>query len=154
MDSESQIDSETDALTHSTPNDYLSTRPASFIRSGSRDYKPSIRKRILLWLSQALSFVMSSSFLTMVVSWAIFASIPTLVGSFWRQRETFDWDDHKKYRNEKNTKDVKYYARQAGFDIVDEEVETDDGFLLRCVCWDIRKYLSPSDADDAECTVS
>lgn len=145
MDSESQIDSETDALTHSTSIDYMSTRPVSFIRSarrGSKDYKPSIRKRASLWNSQALSFVISSSFLIMAVSWAIFASIPMLVGSFWRKRETFEWDDHKKYRNEKNTKDVRYYARQAGFDIVDEEVKTDDGFLLRCVCWDIRWSIS------------
>lgn len=75
----------------------------------------------------------------MVVSWAVFASIPTFVGSFWKKRQAFEWDDHKKYRNEKNTKDVKYYAHQAGFDIVDEEVETDDGFLLRCAFWDIKE---------------
>ena len=36
-----------------------------------------------------------------------------------------------KYRKEKNTHDVKYYALEAGFDIVDEEVGTDDEFLLR-----------------------
>ena len=27
--------------------------------------------------------------------------------------------------------DVSYYARQVGFDIVEEEVETADGYLLR-----------------------
>lgn len=49
-----------------------------------------------------------------------------------KENEAFEWDNHAKYYGkERNTKDVRYYAREAGFDILDEEVETEDGFLLR-----------------------
>jgi hypothetical protein len=54
-----------------------------------------------------------------------------LIGGFRKEREAFEWDNHVKYRKEKNTHDVKYYALEAGFDIVDEEAGTNDEFLLR-----------------------
>lgn len=54
-----------------------------------------------------------------------------MIRGFREERKVFEWDDHAKYRKERNTRDVQYYAREAGFDIVDEEVETEDGFVLR-----------------------
>jgi hypothetical protein len=43
----------------------------------------------------------------------------------------FPWDDSARWKKEKCVKDVRYYARAVGFDIADEEVETEDGFYLR-----------------------
>ncbi|KIM84051.1 hypothetical protein PILCRDRAFT_6891 [Piloderma croceum F 1598] len=93
--------------------------------------KLSVRNKISLCFGQALSFVVSSLCLFLVVGWALLASIPALIRGFRKEREVFEWDNHARYRKEKNTCDVTYYAREAGFDIVNEEVETEDGFLLR-----------------------
>jgi hypothetical protein len=130
------MDTESTPLIHdqSSPDDYISARPSSFIqspRTGTREYKPSIRNRISLYVGQLFSFIVSSFCLILVVGWALFASIPALFRDSRTEREVFEWDDHAKYRNERNTCDVRYYAREAGCDIVDEEVETEDGFLLR-----------------------
>lgn len=45
---------------------------------------------------------------------------------------TFPWDNRERWRNEEYVKDVRYYARAVGLDIIDEQVETDDGYYLRC----------------------
>jgi pimeloyl-ACP methyl ester carboxylesterase len=66
-----------------------------------------------------------------VVGLATLASLPALLRNFRRKKDTFAWDDPKKYQKERYTDDVRYYAREAGFDIIDETVETGDGFLLR-----------------------
>lgn len=146
MDHEAQLlGNETSPLIQSVTDDYLSARPPSFIRSartGSRDYKPSIRNRISLWFTQSFSFIVSSFFLGLVVGWALLASFPTLIRDYRKDKEVFEWDNHEKYKNEKNTQDVRYYAREVGFDIVDEEVETEDGFLLRYVIhWDLLLHV-------------
>jgi len=117
-------------------NGYLSARPPSFIQSPRTDthhqyYKPSIRNKICFYFGQSLSFIISSFFLILVVGWALLASIPALFRDHRKEREVFEWDDPAKYWKERNTHDVRYYAWESGFDIVDEEVETEDGFLLR-----------------------
>jgi hypothetical protein len=131
------MDTESTPIIHGqSSNEYLSARPPSFIqsaRTGPYARKPSVRNKISLCFSQSLSFIVSSFCLILVVAWALLAFIPALIRDARKKREVFEWDDHAKYRKERNTHDVKYYAREAGFNIVDEDVETEDGFLLRCI---------------------
>lgn len=42
-----------------------------------------------------------------------------------------DWDQPERWKDEKLVKDVRYYARTCGFDIVNETVITRDGYHLR-----------------------
>lgn len=132
------MDAESSPLILSASSDYLSTRPPSFIQShrtaSLKEYQPSIRNTIALWCGQTLSFIISSLFLVLVVGWALLCSIPDVIRRARKEPEVFEWDGHAKYHGkERNTKNVRYYAQEAGFDIVDEVVETEDGFLLRWV---------------------
>lgn len=75
----------------------------------------------------------------LVVGWAMLADFSAHLPRFLRrvapvEPANFPWDKPKYYK-EKCVKDVGYYARQAGegYEIVDEEVETEDGFYLRYV---------------------
>ncbi|KAH8115772.1 alpha/beta-hydrolase [Phellopilus nigrolimitatus] len=115
-----------------------SGRPISFItpvHGGARWYRPSFRNRLMLHGSQVMSFITSSFLLGGVVVWALLADLSTRLPRFLRPVEpaTFPWDDPDRWKNEKCVKDVHYYARTAGagFDIIEEEVETEDGFHLR-----------------------
>ncbi|EFP80426.1 uncharacterized protein PGTG_06382 [Puccinia graminis f. sp. tritici CRL 75-36-700-3] len=47
------------------------------------------------------------------------------------------WDRPEKFKNEKVTKDFHYYAKQAGFEIIEQTVETLDGYFLQV--WKIVK---------------
>jgi lysosomal acid lipase/cholesteryl ester hydrolase len=54
----------------------------------------------------------------------------------WLRRQkkphVYAWDENTRHiREEKVVKDVGYYARQCGYDIRDEDVETQDGYFLR-----------------------
>ena len=127
-------------------------RPVSFIapvHTSSQTYHPTLFNTTLLFASQLLSFFVSALFLNAVVLWALLADLSNrlilpawLPCPFLRRKSplpvkpvSFPWDDPARWRKEKCTKDVRYYARSAGegYDIVDEEVETEDGFYLRCV---------------------
>ncbi len=46
-------------------------------------------------------------------------------------KEQKEWDDPKRWSKEKLVKDVRYYATSCGFEIVNETVETQDGYYLR-----------------------
>lgn len=96
-------------------------------------FRFSIRNKLGIWLSQTVSFAISSFFLLLVVAWAFLESIPSSLRSCLRRPPTriYEWDDQNKFRTKKFPKDVHYYAKEAGFDIIDEEIETEDGFLLR-----------------------
>lgn len=49
-----------------------------------------------------------------------------------RKRREWDTDERReKYKREKVVKDIQYYARQCGFDVIEQTVETKDGYLLR-----------------------
>lgn len=116
-----------------------SGRPISFIdpvHNGSRWYQPTLRNQLILAVSQMISFVLSSCFLMVVVAWAMLADLSAHLPRILRpvKPATFPWDDPKRLKNEKCVKDVRYYAQDAGegYDILDEEVETDDGYYLRC----------------------
>ncbi|EJD00804.1 alpha/beta-hydrolase [Fomitiporia mediterranea MF3/22] len=130
------------SLRSCTPNGYpnKSGRPVSFIapvHGEARWYRPTLKNRIMLFISQCISFIVSSAFLMTVVTWAMLADLTAHLPRFLRrvspvEPATFPWDDPK-YLKEKCTKDVHYYAQNAGegYDIIDEEVETEDGFHLR-----------------------
>ena len=45
--------------------------------------------------------------------------------------DIYTWDRPEHRDKESVVNDIGYYARQVGLDIVDEEVETADGYLLR-----------------------
>lgn len=49
--------------------------------------------------------------------------------------QKFPWDDEKYWRKEgrKISKEPRDYALQVGMDIENQTVETEDGYLLRCV---------------------
>ncbi|CAD6892196.1 unnamed protein product [Tilletia controversa] len=111
------------------------------------------RKLRLAW-SQTLALTLSSSFLIFIVIWALsiqlFAAILRRLPSPITRTLAFvglmsphsadrppkptwerDWDDAPRWKKEKLVKDVRYYANSCGFEIVNEQVETDDGFYLR-----------------------
>lgn len=48
-----------------------------------------------------------------------------------KRREWEDDENRRKYENEKVVKDIRYYARNCGFDVEEQEVETKDGYLLK-----------------------
>lgn len=115
------------------------SRPVSFItpvhEGSSWPRKLSFEDRISLFFLQLLSVPISSLFLLLVVGWALLADLSRRLPKWLRpvQPASFPWDDTEKWKNEKCVKDVRYYARAVGMDIVDEEVETDDGYYLRYV---------------------
>lgn len=113
-----------------------SGRPVSFIvpvHEGTKWYKQSFLDKVALFAIQCISIPISGLFLVVVVAWAILADVSGRLPKQLRpvKPATFPWDDREKWKSEKCVKDVRYYAQQVGFDIINEEVETDDGFLLR-----------------------
>lgn len=127
------MDTESSPLIVPTTVDYLSARPPSFIHSKRTGNNASIKSNFWLWFIQTFSFLISTFFLVFVVVWAVTSSIWASFSALLRgtPRQEFEWDQQDKWIGEKSTRDVQYYARQAGFDVVDEEVETNDGFLLK-----------------------
>lgn len=77
--------------------------------------------------------VLSSFFLILVVIWALSVRLLAAVPKFFGPNivEEKEWDDPQKWKNEDLVKDVRYYAAKAGFEIVNETVETEDGYYLR-----------------------
>lgn len=95
--------------------------------------RPTVSSRIRLFATQTFSLIISSFFLTFVVIWASFHRLGKQVPAWIRreQPKVYSWDQPEHRKKERVVNDVGYYARQVGFDIVDEEVETADGYLLR-----------------------
>ncbi|CAG8769514.1 15351_t:CDS:2, partial [Acaulospora colombiana] len=90
-------------------------------------------KGSLLW-NKLSSFVISSSFLVLVVLWATTARIITLIRRLLKGStpHIYAWEDNSEHwKQEKVVKDIAYYAQHCGYDIKDEEVETQDGYFLR-----------------------
>jgi len=109
----------------------------------------------LAW-SQTLALILSSSFLIFIVTWALSIELlvamlrrlpsplraiavwvgalpPTNTSASLASADDFDreWDDAPRWKREKLVKDVRYYASTCGFEIVNEQTETEDGFFLR-----------------------
>ncbi|PWN48487.1 alpha/beta-hydrolase [Violaceomyces palustris] len=107
-------------------------------RGGAPAYgSPTIFSRLRLFFSQAAANVTSSFFLVLVVNWALsvrlLSAIPAYLSSSRADDEggKADWDDPPRWAKEKLVKDVRYYAKNCGFEIVNETVETQDGYYLR-----------------------
>lgn len=98
-------------------------------------YHPSAISYITLTLQQVTSFVLSTFFLSLVVVPATISSIVTNIPALFKHEHPAkprDWETEC-YRKEHVVRDVRYYARAVDLDIVEEEVVTEDGFILRCV---------------------
>ena len=65
--------------------------------------------------------------------WAFLHRLQRGVPAWFRrgQPKVYSWERPEYRKKERVVNDVSYYARQVGFDIVEEEVETADGYLLR-----------------------
>lgn len=103
-------------------------------RGGAPPYsRPTLYSRARLLVTQTTANILSSFFLLLVVVWALavrlLAAIPKLLApTIIEQKE---WDDPKRWNKEKLVKDVRYYATSCGFEIINETVETQDGYYLR-----------------------
>ena len=89
---------------------------------------------------QIFSNLFSSIALILVVIYALLSRFIKFLLSPSKQQlpKIRDWDDHSKYKDELITPDVKYYANQSGFDIVDQIITTDDGYHLL-----VNKVINP-----------
>lgn len=95
---------------------------------------PTLRSRIRLRVTQFISNAASAVFLILIVCLALASRLlDALLPWRWKPRANKDrpWDDSSRWRKEKTVKDPGYYARSCGFDLVDQTVETDDGYFLR-----------------------
>lgn len=83
--------------------------------------------------SQALAVCISSALLISVVCIGLLMRLITYVprSLFRPPRPRPNWDDPERWKHEALVKSPQYYARNCGFDIIDEQVETKDGFFLR-----------------------
>ncbi|GAA5985313.1 hypothetical protein JCM11641_005390 [Rhodosporidiobolus odoratus] len=99
---------------------------------------PTIRSRIKLFFVQLLANTASAAFLCLIIVWALASQglnfvVRAMKGIYPdRRRREWDTDEAKADRNrEKVVKDIRYYARRCGFDVVEQTVETKDGYLLK-----------------------
>lgn len=102
----------------------------------------TLRRRVRLFWLQLGSTLISTAFLIFIVLWALSdrfvrAYVSTLTAVIlwpirgFKPKPKLEWEDPKKWRGEKVTKDARYYAKEAGYDLVPQDVETKDGYILR-----------------------
>jgi pimeloyl-ACP methyl ester carboxylesterase len=87
----------------------------------------------LQW-SQFLANALSSAFLIGVVMWALSMRLIAAIPKFFSRTQPVEersWDNPAEWKKERLVKDVRYYAETAGFKIVNETAETEDGYYLR-----------------------
>ena len=92
------------------------------------------RSKLSLHIGQFASSCISSFFLCLVVAWACLARLSHEIPRWLKKPvnpPTFHWDKPEYVKNEKVVKDVQTYARAVGFEIINEQVETGDGYYLR-----------------------
>lgn len=106
---------------------------------------PTLFSRVRLFFLQLFSNSASAGFLILIVVWALSSRALVAAGKFVsgqrtdRSRRPWDTDEQKrKYESEKVVKDIQYYARNCGFDIEEQEVETKDGYLLKMFKVEVR----------------
>lgn len=99
---------------------------------------PTIISRIKLFFLQLFANAASAAFLALIVVWALSARGSNAVMKWLRGekdiRDRRDWDTDQlrlKYANERVVKDIQYYANQCGFDVIEQTIETKDGYLLK-----------------------
>lgn len=97
--------------------------------------------------SQSLAVIISSALLLWVVCIGLLTRLKTYIPRALTRppRPQPSWDDPQKWKHERLVKSPQYYAWCCGFDILDEQAETEDGFYLRMHhvrCFDEEKELS------------
>lgn len=139
------------------PNHHQDTFPST--PRGGRLPDHTIRRRLKLIGLQFISAIISNLLLVIIVSYALtkrfiahsYQSIlnstphPTIIPSSSSKTQNTpsapqpirSWDDPQKLIHERITKDFHYYAIQAGFEIIEQVVETLDGYYLQV--WKILK---------------
>ncbi|CEQ42651.1 SPOSA6832_04487 [Sporobolomyces salmonicolor] len=99
---------------------------------------PTLESRFKLFFLQLFANAASAAFLLLILVWALASQgLHSLVR--WmkrispdRARREWDTDEMRaKYENERVVKDIRYYARSCGFDVIEQTVETKDGYLLK-----------------------
>ncbi|TKY86984.1 hypothetical protein EX895_003661 [Sporisorium graminicola] len=103
-------------------------------RGGAPPYsRPTLYSRARLFVTQTTANALSSGFLVLVIIWALSVRLLAAIPKFFAPtvKEQKEWDDPKRWRKEKLVKDVRYYAASCGFEIINETVETQDGYYLR-----------------------
>ena len=103
-------------------------------RGGAPPYsRPTLYSRARLFVTQATANALSSGFLLLVIIWALSVRLLAAIPKFFAPtvKEQKEWDDPKRWNKEKLVKDVRYYAASCGFEIINETVETQDGYYLR-----------------------
>ncbi|GAA5922259.1 hypothetical protein JCM1841_001385 [Sporobolomyces salmonicolor] len=99
---------------------------------------PTLESRFKLFFLQLFANAASAAFLLLIIVWALASQgLHSLVR--WmkrispdRARREWDTDEMRaKYENERVVKDIRYYARSCGFDVIEQTVETKDGYLLK-----------------------
>ncbi|GAA6010034.1 hypothetical protein JCM11491_005838 [Sporobolomyces phaffii] len=99
---------------------------------------PTIKSRFKLFFLQLFANAASAAFLILIIVWALASQGLNFVVRWMKgigpDRTRRQWDTEEaraKYEREKCVKDIRYYARNCGFDVVEQEVETKDGYLLK-----------------------
>ena len=97
---------------------------------------PTIVSRFRLFWLQLFANAASAAFLSLIVVWALSSRSLTVIfdrlrGKTATERKKREWDDQKTYENERVVKDIRYYANSCGFDVIEQTVETKDGYLLK-----------------------
>lgn len=92
-------------------------------------------------LPRSLSFIIPQVFAVIVSSLLLLGVVAIGLATRFLQyllgyrkpipREKPEWDDEERWKHELLVKSPQYYARSCGFDIIDEQVETLDGYFLR-----------------------
>lgn len=116
------------------------TRP-SFPPPSLSTYSPASPRpltpfeNVKLFLTQTVSVLVSTVFLSGVVIWALGVDTYSKLPTWFKKappKEKFPWDNDSYWtKNEKVSKEPRDYARAIGMDIEDQTVETEDGFYLR-----------------------
>ncbi|BGP47363.1 hypothetical protein JCM10450v2_003215 [Rhodotorula kratochvilovae] len=99
---------------------------------------PTIRSRVKLLFVQMWANAASAAFLIFIIIWALStrffqAGVRRLRG-LQADRSRREWDTdaaQARRKSERVTKDIRYYALRCGFDVVEQTVETKDGYLLK-----------------------
>lgn len=103
-------------------------------RGGAPPYsRPTLYSRVRLIVTQTTANILSSFFLLLVIVWALSVRLLAAIPKFFAPtiKEQKEWDDPQRWSKEELVKDVRYYAANCGFEIINETVETQDGYYLR-----------------------
>lgn len=99
---------------------------------------PTLKSRSKLFFLQLFANSASAAFLIFIIVWALasrlFQAAYRHVRGLNADRHRRPWDTdaaRDARRTERVTKDIRYYALRCGFDVVEQTVETKDGYLLK-----------------------